>query len=146
MNIGKIIGIAHSNHIILRSIEGAFDKKLPDIGEKVYSSEKQKIGIITDIFGPVNKPFVSVKPFHSDAEIFKKYNIKKGSALFTLSSAQKSRRTKIKKAKFHSKSNPKNPKLRLTANPKGNPKAFKNKNPKPKSFNSKSYKSDLQKS
>ncbi|WP_457559261.1 H/ACA ribonucleoprotein complex subunit GAR1 [Candidatus Harpocratesius sp.] len=143
MNIGKIIGIAHSNHIILRSIEGAFEKKLPDIGEKVYTSEKQRIGFITDIFGPVNKPFVSVKPFHSDTGIFKKYNIQKGSALFTLSSAQKSKRTTTKKAKFHSKSKPK---FRLNVNPKGNPKVIKNKNPKPKSFNSKSYKSDFQKS
>lgn len=106
MNIGKIIGQSNSKHIILRSTEGEFEKKLPDIGEKVYTAEKQRIGIIADIFGPVNKPFVSVKPYTSESDLLLKFNLQKGSSLFTLARKQTFQGNRTKSQKYKAKTIP----------------------------------------
>ncbi|MHA1520743.1 MAG: H/ACA ribonucleoprotein complex subunit GAR1 [Promethearchaeota archaeon] len=104
MNIGSILGIAKSRNIILRSFEGSFAKHLPTIGDKVYTAEKQRVGIIFDIFGPVSKPFVSVKSYSKVTNLFDKYNIQKGSSLFTLGAqAPDRRRSKPAKSKYRAK-------------------------------------------
>lgn len=104
MNVGSILGISNTNHLILRSHEGAFNKQLPSIGDKVYTAERQRIGVILDIFGPVSKPFVSVKPFDTGADLLQKFQLQKGSSLFTLSSLSPVRRQKSTKRATHSKS------------------------------------------
>ncbi len=89
MNIGKILGKSHSNHLIIRAFNWESDKKIPDIGEPVYSSENKRIGNIADIFGPVAKPFISVKMIRSvdnhNEEILKN----RGISLYTLPSSRK---------------------------------------------------------
>ncbi len=103
MNIGSILGIAKSKHIILRTFEGGFTKQLPTIGDKVYTAEKQRVGIIADIFGPVSKPFVSVKSYSKVSNLLDKYNIQKGSSLFTLGAHSSDRKTKPVKSKYRAK-------------------------------------------
>ncbi|MBS7619439.1 H/ACA RNA-protein complex protein Gar1 [Candidatus Bathyarchaeota archaeon] len=31
-------------------------------GEEVFNNKREKIGIVLDVFGPVTKPYVSIKP------------------------------------------------------------------------------------
>ncbi|TFH30615.1 MAG: hypothetical protein E4G98_01720 [Promethearchaeota archaeon] len=106
MNIGSILGIAKSNHIILRSFDGGFEKQLPTIGDKVYTAEKQRVGIIADIFGPVSKPFVSVKSYSKVSNLLDKYNIQPGSSLFTIKKDlhySSDRKTKPVKSNYRAK-------------------------------------------
>jgi len=116
VNIGKIIGQANSKHIILRNAESTFDKKIPEIGENVYTAEKQRIGIIADIFGPVKKPFVSVKVFDTSTDIFQKYKLQKGSSLFTLAQKQKSSSDRANRRRFKAKTI--SPKFKTTTSKK----------------------------
>ena len=37
-------------------------KNLPRIGEEVYDSRMEKVGFVYDIIGPVNSPYIVVKP------------------------------------------------------------------------------------
>ena len=92
MNIGKILGKSHSNHLIIRAFNWESDKKIPEIGEPVYTSEKKRIGNIADIFGPVAKPFISIKMTRSadnhNEEILKN----RGMSLYTLPSNRKQKK------------------------------------------------------
>ena len=89
MNIGKILGKSHSNHLIIRASTWESDKKIPEIGEPVYTSEKKRIGNIADIFGPVTKPFVSVKMVRSLDSHNEKILNNRGMSLYTLPSNRK---------------------------------------------------------
>ena len=89
MNIGKILGKSHSNHLIIRASTWESDKKIPDIGEPVYTSEKKRIGNIADIFGPVTKPFVSVKMIRSLDSHNEDILNNRGMSLYTLPSHRK---------------------------------------------------------
>ncbi len=94
MNIGKILGKSHSNHLIVRANNWNDIKKIPEIGESVYTSEKKRIGNIADIFGPVVKPFVSIKLTrfinNEESEILNK----RGTSLYTLPSSRKPKKKK----------------------------------------------------
>ena len=98
MNIGKILGKSHSNHLIIR----ASDKKIPEIGEPVYTLEKKRIGNIADIFGPVAKPFLSIKMIRSLDTHNEDILNNRGMSLYTLPSNRKP-----KKKSYRSKSPPK---------------------------------------
>jgi rRNA processing protein Gar1 len=89
MNIGKILGKSHSNHLIIRASTWETDKKIPEIGEPVYTSEKKRIGNIADIFGPVTKPFVSVKMIRSLDSHNEEILNNRGMSLYTLPSHRK---------------------------------------------------------
>ena len=102
MNIGKILGKSHSNHLIIRASSWESDKKIPDIGEPVYTSEKKRIGNIADIFGPVAKPFVSIKMIRSLDTHNEDILNNRGMSLYTLPSNRKP-----KKKSYRSKSQPK---------------------------------------
>jgi rRNA processing protein Gar1 len=111
MNIGKILGKSHSNHLIIRAFTWESDKKIPEIGEPVYTSEKKRIGNIADIFGPVSKPFVSVKMVRSLDSKNEEILNNRGMSLYTLPShrkpKKKSYRSKSPPKKFSQKKNPK---------------------------------------
>jgi len=54
--LGKPIHIAHSGLLILRT------KAVPKIGAVVVDENSKPIGTVFDVFGPVNNPFVAIKP------------------------------------------------------------------------------------
>ena len=68
----------------------------PKIGKKylVYDKNKKKIGYVSDVIGPVNKPYILVKPFkqiQDNSELI-------GNSLF-LQSFDKNKRRKRKMGK-----------------------------------------------
>ncbi|UYP45129.1 hypothetical protein NEF87_001414 [Candidatus Lokiarchaeum ossiferum] len=90
MNIGKILGVASSQHIILRCTDWLDKKALPEIGDAVFDAEKKRVGNIADIFGPVTKPFISVQLMRrGSSQNIKIYDSLHGSSLFTLPSKTK---------------------------------------------------------
>lgn len=107
MNIGKILGKSHSNHLILRASSWESIGKIPEIGESVYTSEKKRIGNIADIFGPVAKPFVSIKILRSMDKQNNEFLNNRGMSLYTLPSnrkpTKKNYRSRPPKKKFPTK-------------------------------------------
>lgn len=94
MNLGKIIGVSKSNHIIIRSTDWKSIKNHPSIGDNVFNIEKEKIGRIHDIFGPVIKPYISIILYNSDENALNSYKEKKGEFLYTFQDPRRSKRTK----------------------------------------------------
>lgn len=66
--LGKPSHISSQKHIIVRS------KFSPSIGSRVLDESNSIVGEIIDVFGPVETPFVSIKPVKgaSPSEIIKK--------------------------------------------------------------------------
>ncbi|MFX1265929.1 MAG: H/ACA ribonucleoprotein complex subunit GAR1 [Promethearchaeota archaeon] len=60
--LGKVLHVSKRGFLIVRT------DKTPPIGERsvVMNKKAEKVGIITDVFGPVNNPYVSVKPVVKD--------------------------------------------------------------------------------
>jgi len=57
--VGKILHTSKMGNIIVKGDA----KNLPKIGEIVYNSRMEKVGYVYDIIGPVNSPYIVVKPF-----------------------------------------------------------------------------------
>jgi len=53
--IGRALHVSSSKNIILKA------ENLPKIGDKVIDENLRSLGIISDIFGPVSAPYISVK-------------------------------------------------------------------------------------
>uniref|UniRef100_A0A7C3YEB0 H/ACA RNA-protein complex protein Gar1 n=1 Tax=Geoglobus ahangari TaxID=113653 RepID=A0A7C3YEB0_9EURY len=56
--VGRILHISKMGNIIAKGDP----KNLPRIGEEVYDSRMEKIGVVYDIIGSVNSPYIVVKP------------------------------------------------------------------------------------
>ncbi len=84
MNVGRVLGVSSSQHLILRAVEWNPEGHLPEIGDAVYTPEKQRIGIIADIFGPLIKPFISISMAKSPTLNAERITALKGMSLFTL--------------------------------------------------------------
>jgi rRNA processing protein Gar1 len=55
------VGISNKDHSIFRAIN--WDQDLEKIIKKpLFTQEYKKIGTIIDVFGPIDSPFISVKP------------------------------------------------------------------------------------
>lgn len=54
--LGKVTHVSHRGSIILRS------EKIPPIGAQVVDKKVQLVGRVQDVFGPVHRPYVSVRP------------------------------------------------------------------------------------
>ena len=39
---------------------------IPKLGIEVYDKNKNKVGIVIDVLGPVKQPFIAVKPYNKD--------------------------------------------------------------------------------
>ena len=89
-NLGKLIGTS-PQHLIVRTQAWDATQSIPEIGDAVFTAEKEKIGLIFDIFGPVKKPFISVKLNKSYPKTLEQFNDEKGLSLYTFQ-ASKSRK------------------------------------------------------
>ncbi|MFW9799963.1 MAG: H/ACA ribonucleoprotein complex subunit GAR1 [Candidatus Thorarchaeota archaeon] len=60
--LGKVLHVSKRGLLILRT------DKTPPIGERsvVMNKQAEKIGTIVDVFGPVNNPYVSIKPLNKE--------------------------------------------------------------------------------
>lgn len=56
--LGKVLHISNRGSIIIRT------EKTPPVGRQAIVMDKkaQEVGIIIDVFGPVNFPYVAIKP------------------------------------------------------------------------------------
>jgi RNA-binding protein len=52
--LGKVLHVSKTGSIILRT------KKIPRIGASVVDKSLDRIGTVSDVFGPVNHPYVAV--------------------------------------------------------------------------------------
>ena len=54
--LGRILHLSKNKNLIIRT------STPPQIGKKVIDGKHQKVGTVRDVFGPVENPYVSVKP------------------------------------------------------------------------------------
>lgn len=59
--LGKILHFSKSRSLIVKCDETGFVK----IGTKACDSKLKEIGRIQDLFGPISKPYVSIRPTSS---------------------------------------------------------------------------------
>jgi RNA-binding protein len=52
----------------------------PKIGEKVVDEKLNQVGTVFDVFGPVSKPYVAVKPSTEDPKTLVNQNLYVGSS------------------------------------------------------------------
>ena len=53
--IGRVLHVSPNGNIILKA------ENLPQMGERVVDESRKLVGTISDIFGPINFPYVVVK-------------------------------------------------------------------------------------
>ena len=103
--LGNISHLANSGKLIVKTT------KTPPAGAFVFTNDKQKIGKVYSIFGPVKNPYVSVNIFRSVNR--RDLESRHGEKLFvsTKSEMEKmNRKNKSSKSKKGSKTNSKNSK------------------------------------
>ena len=105
--LGNISHLANSGKLIVKTT------KTPPAGAFVFTNDKQKIGKVYSIFGPVKNPYVSVNIFRSVNR--RDLESRHGEKLFV---STKSEMEKINKKNKNSKSN---------RSSKSNSKKFRNK-------------------
>jgi|ADurb_Val_01_Slu_FD_contig_101_269254_length_1528_multi_2_in_0_out_0_2 rRNA processing protein Gar1 len=88
MNLGILLGTS-PQHLILRCHEWEEGKAMPNIDEQVFDTDKKLIGRIADIFGPVKKPFISVKLSKTSTLTLDDFNEKKGQSFYTIPDMKK---------------------------------------------------------
>jgi RNA-binding protein len=61
--LGKVLHVSSmTGHLIVKA------QTVPRVGEKVYDGELRLLGSVFDVFGPVESPYVAVKPLHSQVK------------------------------------------------------------------------------
>lgn len=121
--LGNISHLANSGKLIVKTT------KTPPAGAFVFTNDKQKIGKVYSIFGPVKNPYVSVNIFRSVNR--RDLESRHGEKLFvsTKSEMEKmNRKNKNSKSKKSSKGNSKNSKnSKNSRNRKSNSRKRRNK-------------------
>lgn len=54
--LGRVLHISGNNNLILRT------KIMPILRTPAFDDEMKKVGVVSDVFGPVDHPYVSIKP------------------------------------------------------------------------------------
>lgn len=62
--IGRVLHVSSSRNIILKA------ENVPRIGDKVVDGNLKPVGTVLDVFGPVSKPYVAVKPKTKELQCF----------------------------------------------------------------------------
>lgn len=60
--VGYVLHISSNKSIILKA------ENIPRIGDEVFNETLKPVGIISDLFGPVSSPYVSVKTNITDPQ------------------------------------------------------------------------------
>ena len=61
LRLGYVLGVT-PKHIIVRPKNWSRDKKIPPLGLEIYDEKAMSVGRISDIIGPVFKPYFKIKP------------------------------------------------------------------------------------
>jgi len=90
--LGKLYGIAKSGVIVVESVV-----KNPEnlIGAIVYDKDMVKVGVVTDVIGRVDHPYIIVKPDTKDLLS----GLEKGSTLYYILQRKKAASSKVKQKK-----------------------------------------------
>lgn len=62
--IGRVSHLSNSGKLVLRT------KHEERVGVKVLNDELKTVGMIVDVFGPVDHPYISVRPVIHDPETY----------------------------------------------------------------------------
>ncbi len=60
--IGMVLHVSRSKSLILRA------ESIPRFGQEVVDSKLRPVGKVSDVFGPVKRPYIAVKPSVSNPE------------------------------------------------------------------------------
>ena len=80
LRLGYLIGLT-PKHLIVRPKNWSRDKKIPPLGLEIYDEKANSIGKISDIIGPVYRPYFKIKPSRSNLSSFSSLV---GEPLFTM--------------------------------------------------------------
>ena len=113
--LGNISHLANSGKLIVKTT------KTPPAGAFVFTNDKQKIGKVYSIFGPVKNPYVSVNIFRSVNR--RDLESRQGEKLFVSTKSEmeklnKNRKNSKKKKKKSSKGNSKKSKSKRSSHKK----------------------------
>ena len=114
--LGNLSHLANSGKLIVKTT------KTPPAGAFVFTNDKQKIGKVYSIFGPVKNPYVSVNIFRSVNR--RDLESRQGEKLFVSTKSEMEKSNKKNKNKKNSKNSSRNSSKK---NSKGNPKKSKSK-------------------
>ena len=114
--LGNISHLANSGKLIVKTT------KTPPAGAFVFTNDKQKIGKVYSIFGPVKNPYVSVNIFRSVNR--RDLESRQGEKLFVSTKSEMEKSNKKNKNKKNSKNSSRNSSKK---NSKGNSKKSKSK-------------------
>ena len=114
--LGNLSHLANSGKLIVKTT------KTPPAGAFVFTNDKQKIGKVYSIFGPVKNPYVSVNIFRSVNR--RDLESRQGEKLFVSTKSEMEKSNKKNKNKKNSKNSSRNSSKK---NSKGNSKKSKNK-------------------
>ena len=114
--LGNLSHLANSGKLIVKTT------KTPPAGAFVFTNDKQKIGKVYSIFGPVKNPYVSVNIFRSVNR--RDLESRQGEKLFVSTKSEMEKSNKKNKNKKNSKNSSRNGSKK---NSKGNSKKSKNK-------------------
>ncbi|MCD6591701.1 MAG: hypothetical protein J7K78_01625 [Thaumarchaeota archaeon] len=78
--LGKVWGVVEGRLVV----EG---ETLPRLGETVYDSRMREVGVVLNVFGPINKFFIEIDPRD-------KPSYKEGTPLYILQEERASRHTR----------------------------------------------------
>ena len=67
--LGRVLHVTPSRNAIVKV------EVLPKIGEKVVDEKLKQVGTVFDVFGPVSKPYVAVKPSIEDSKLLVNRNL-----------------------------------------------------------------------
>jgi RNA-binding protein len=67
--LGRVLHVTRSRNAVVRT------EMPPKIGEKVVDEKLKQVGTVFDVFGPVSKPYVAVKPSTEDPKTLVNQNL-----------------------------------------------------------------------
>jgi len=67
--LGRVLHVTPSRNMVVRA------EMSPKIGEKVVDEKLKQVGTVFDVFGPVSKPYVAVKPSTEDPKTLVNQNL-----------------------------------------------------------------------
>ena len=126
--LGNLSHLANSGKLIVKTT------KTPPAGAFVFTNDKQKIGKVYSIFGPVKNPYVSVNIFRSvnrrdlESRQGEKLFVSTKSEMEKLNKKGKNKKNSRNGSKRNAKGNFKNSRNTSKRNAKGNSKKSKNRN------------------
>ena len=67
--LGRVLHVTPSRNVVTKA------EALPRIGEKVVDEKLRQVGTVFDVFGPVSKPYIAIKPSVEDPKTLVNQNL-----------------------------------------------------------------------